>query len=186
LESYESLRHRRAWTKTKAYWTAHQVLAFCSPGIAGLAIAVIIRAFWPTFKSFGGMSTALLALLCVVLGYIVSVLGSYVINYIWDAPAALHDEQRKEIADQATTIQEQSRLVEREVIGHRFLKEIPRGETNGINRDFALTYAPYPASSLDVWLNGVEQTNYYRLNGRIITFRFAPKPADQISAKYTY
>ncbi len=56
---------------------------------------------------------------------------------------------------------------------------------NGLNTSFTLNNVPNPGS-LQLFLNGLEQTEWYTLSGDTITFKVAPKATDQISAKYTY
>ncbi len=69
--------------------------------ISRLELLVCSSQFYcATFRQLRGLdtlSTALLVVLCAICGYVVSLLGSYLINYIWVVPAELHREQRAEI-----------------------------------------------------------------------------------------
>lgn len=68
--------------------------------------------------------------------------------------------------------------------------ELPSGAINGTNTVFALAFTPYPAGSLQLFLNGQYQTQGvdYTLAGSTITFSIAP--ADELDgmlrASYRY
>lgn len=66
--------------------------------------------------------------------------------------------------------------------------ETPAGAINGTNPTFTLANVPSPASSLRIFVNGVEQTptTDFTLALQTITFTNPPIVGDQISADYRY
>jgi hypothetical protein len=68
--------------------------------------------------------------------------------------------------------------------------ETPAGLVNGSNTAFVLNYAPSPASSLQLFRNGLlmKQGSDYSLSGKNITFFLAstPQPGDLLQAAYRY
>jgi hypothetical protein len=104
VDSYGRVRRQKARAITKTYWTAHQAIAWFTPGIVSLLAALIIRQFWPALERLDNVTTALFVVFVVVLAYVVSVLGSYVFNYIWSAPAALHEQQQVQIRKLTTAL----------------------------------------------------------------------------------
>lgn len=66
--------------------------------------------------------------------------------------------------------------------------EVPQGVLDGANRDFTLSQAPQPASSLQVFRNGLLQRVGvdYVLNGNVITFDASavPQPGDILQSSY--
>jgi hypothetical protein len=68
--------------------------------------------------------------------------------------------------------------------------EVPSGAINGSNKVFTLMNPPGPPSSLELFVNGVLQTqgalNDYILNGAIITFNFAPQIGDGVVGFYRH
>jgi len=66
--------------------------------------------------------------------------------------------------------------------------EPPAGIIDGINVTFTLLSAPNPPSSLDLFLNGVEQTISvdYTLTGNAIHYTIPPRPGDTMYADYTH
>jgi len=72
-----------------------------------------------------------------------------------------------------------------ESIGTFAEAETPSGTINGSNKDFTLTYAPNPVSSLQVFVNGMYMTagEDYTLSNKTITFNTAP-PTNSIIRVY--
>jgi hypothetical protein len=68
------------------------------------------------------------------------------------------------------------------------VRETPAGTMNGTNTAFTLSFAPNPAASLTLWLNGVEQipTADYTLTSATLTYVVAPKSADLMIAQYSH
>jgi hypothetical protein len=68
--------------------------------------------------------------------------------------------------------------------------ETPTGVIDGSNTTFALIFAPSPAASLDLFLNGLRMKlgTDYGISGRIITFFLAstPQAGDLLLASYRY
>jgi hypothetical protein len=68
--------------------------------------------------------------------------------------------------------------------------EIPAGVVNGVNATFALTNAPVPAASLQLFKNGalLRSATDYTVNGNTITFAAAalPRSGDTLTAYYRY
>jgi hypothetical protein len=68
--------------------------------------------------------------------------------------------------------------------------EIPAGAVDGNNASFTLQFAPSPASSLELYLNGLlmTQNTDYSLANNIVTFflRSTPQPGDIVAASYRY
>lgn len=66
--------------------------------------------------------------------------------------------------------------------------ETPSGTINGSNTGFTLANSPNPATSLQLYANGVEQvlTTDYTLSGASITFTTAPATGDLLRAYYRY
>lgn len=68
--------------------------------------------------------------------------------------------------------------------------EIPYGTTDGSNTTFTLAYAPYPASSLMLYVNGVLQRQGvlydYTLSGNTVTMNVPPLTGYQLVASYSY
>ncbi|MBV8845232.1 MAG: hypothetical protein JO307_20695 [Bryobacterales bacterium] len=68
--------------------------------------------------------------------------------------------------------------------------EIPSGTVNGVNTTFTLMYAPSPAASLELFLNGLlmEAGSDYQLSGNTIMFFVGslPQPGDLVLASYRY
>jgi hypothetical protein len=70
--------------------------------------------------------------------------------------------------------------------GLRFVDaEIPLGTIDGVNTQFQLSAAPFPASSLNLYVNGVLQRNY-TLTGSTVVLApgSAPQSGDSLSAWY--
>lgn len=72
--------------------------------------------------------------------------------------------------------------------GGAFVRETPSGTLNGTNAVFTLSFAPSPAASLFLFLNGLEQvpTTDYTISGATVTFVTAPDTADLMIAQYTH
>jgi len=70
--------------------------------------------------------------------------------------------------------------------GGTAVREIPTGTMNGTNTVFTLSSAPDPASSLLLFLNGIEQLpgTDYTLSGATITYTVAPSATDWHMAWY--
>ncbi len=70
------------------------------------------------------------------------------------------------------------------------LHETPTGTINGTNPTFTLSYAPYPASSLIVFVQGLAQQLgvAYTVSGAVITFLsgYVPQTGWTLSALYTH
>ena len=68
------------------------------------------------------------------------------------------------------------------------VRETPSGTLNGTNKVFALSFAPNPAASLTLYLNGVEQVPAidYVIASSTITYTVAPKNTDFMIAQYTH
>jgi hypothetical protein len=68
--------------------------------------------------------------------------------------------------------------------------EIPTGTINGSNTTFTLAFTPSPATSLELYLNGLrmDQGVDYTISGSIISFIPAatPQPGDLLLASYRY
>jgi len=68
--------------------------------------------------------------------------------------------------------------------------ETPGGTINGSNTTFTLAFAPSPAASLDLYLNGLlmKQGTDYTVSGNTISFLAAstPQPGDLLVASYRY
>jgi hypothetical protein len=68
--------------------------------------------------------------------------------------------------------------------------EIPSGSINGSNTAFALAFAPSPAASLQLYLNGLrmESGQDYSLSGTTVTFFVGstPQTGDLVQASYRY
>lgn len=68
-----------------------------------------------------------------------------------------------------------------------WVPETPAGAMNGVNKVFTLSFTPNPASSLFVFLNGVEQTpTDITVSGATITYTFPPESTDIMRAQYTH
>src|SRR5947207_1582251 len=62
--------------------------------------------------------------------------------------------------------------------------EIPAGTINGVNADFTLAHTPSPASSLDLFVDGVKAAaNEFTLTGAAVHFVSA-LPTTSLVAKY--
>jgi hypothetical protein len=70
----------------------------------GLVVAITIRYVYRGVSGLMDIATAELGVLCVAASYIVSAVGSFVVNYTWTAPADLHAKRQRTIAEQAQTI----------------------------------------------------------------------------------
>lgn len=68
------------------------------------------------------------------------------------------------------------------------VREVPAGTMDGANTTFTLSFAPNPAVSLTLYLNGVEQVPVtdYAIVGALITYTVPPKFDDLMIAKYTH
>ena len=66
--------------------------------------------------------------------------------------------------------------------------EVPSGTINGVNVTFTLLRAPNPLQSLELFLNGVLQTQGidYTLSTNTITFTVAPASGGALIAWYRY
>lgn len=68
--------------------------------------------------------------------------------------------------------------------------EIPVGDIDGSNEAFSLANAPFPSTSLLLFLNGVKQTegisSDYVLIGSAVSFNYTPRSGSNIDATYTY
>jgi hypothetical protein len=66
--------------------------------------------------------------------------------------------------------------------------ETPSGAVDGANRNFLLSQAPYPASSVHLYRNGIlqKQSVDYSVSGNMVTFQTAstPQPGDLLSVSY--
>ena len=66
--------------------------------------------------------------------------------------------------------------------------EIPTGDINGVNTIYLLEQAPYPTTSLMLFMNGVLQregaSNDYTLSGATITMNQAPRTSSILTAVY--
>jgi hypothetical protein len=69
-----------------------------------------------------------------------------------------------------------------------FVREAPAGTMDGTNKVFTLSFAPNPAASLTLWLNGVEQvpSTDITVSGATITYAVSPKSTDLMIADYTH
>lgn len=68
--------------------------------------------------------------------------------------------------------------------------EIPAGLVNGVNQTFTLTFTPSPASSLELFRNGLRQESGtdYQVSANTVTFFLAsvPQSGDLLQASYRY
>jgi hypothetical protein len=66
--------------------------------------------------------------------------------------------------------------------------EVPSGSANGLNTAFTLAHSPNPASSLQLFLNGVKQKAGvdFTLSGSSITYTVAPANGGVLEAYYRY
>ena len=64
--------------------------------------------------------------------------------------------------------------------------ETPSGLINSVNTVYTILFAPSPANSLELYLNGLlqKQTSDYTLVGNVITFIVAPTTGDTLLAYY--
>jgi hypothetical protein len=86
MEPYGRLRRNAAWAETQRFWNVHQVWKYFAALVAG-----IIRMIWSGQQSL--IDSILTAALWAVIFYVVAWIGTFLINYIWLVPAALHREQ---------------------------------------------------------------------------------------------
>ena len=72
--------------------------------------------------------------------------------------------------------------------GTGVVREAPAGTLNGSNAAFTLSFAPNPAASLLLFLNGVQQNPAvdYTISGATITYAVAPQASDEHIAWYTH
>jgi hypothetical protein len=69
------------------------------------------------------------------------------------------------------------------------VRETPAGALNALNQTYSLSFAPNPAASLYLFLNGVEQllnTDYQITTPTTIMFNIPPAAADWMLAFYTH
>lgn len=65
------------------------------------------------------------------------------------------------------------------------VKEIPSGVIDGVNKNFVLTQQPKAIEYLDVYLNGLNDTDYsVVLATKTITFTIAPALGQIVTASY--
>lgn len=79
-----------------------------------------------------------------------------------------------------------SPLLERMEDGTFFIYEIPIGAIGTGNQSFTLTYAPAPANTLEVFLNGaaLSVTEDYTLVGDTLTLNIAPPTGSILKVQY--
>lgn len=104
LHAYNHLRTRAAWESTRRFWNVHQSISYLILPAVGLLVAITLRYVYRGASGLMDMATAELSVLCVAASYIVSVLGSFVVNYTWTAPADLHARRQRTILEQSQTI----------------------------------------------------------------------------------
>jgi hypothetical protein len=63
--------------------------------------------------------------------------------------------------------------------------EVPTGAINGVNATYTLKNPPNPVTALQVFYNGVLDTNY-SLNSSTITMSFVPQTGDTLVAYYRF
>jgi hypothetical protein len=118
VASYVRVRCIRAWGETSEYWNVHRHLAHFVPTGLGL-IHAAIQMFLHSSKP--PAEIALFGLVWAVGGtvgvYLVLLACSFLVNYIWKTPEALHAEQMAIIREQSKALvltaydQEQVNLV---------------------------------------------------------------------------
>ena len=101
---YNRLRTRSAWGTTRRFWNVHQGFSCVILPALGLVVAITIRYVYRGVSGLMDIATAELGVLCIAASYIVSAVGSFVVNYTWTAPADLHAKRQRTIAEQAQTI----------------------------------------------------------------------------------
>ena len=91
MGQYERTRIARAFDETKKFWNVHKTWAHFVPVLVGLVFGVL-RVMSKTL-----IDTAVSGLLWALCFYVVAWMGSFLINYIWSSPAALHTDKQKEL-----------------------------------------------------------------------------------------
>jgi hypothetical protein len=95
METYGHIRRAAAWGDTKRFWNVHQVWKHFAAPVSGI-VAGIIRMIWSGQTAL--LDSILTAVVWAVCFYIVAWVGTFLINYIWLAPADLYSKQHSKIA----------------------------------------------------------------------------------------
>ena len=92
--SYFRLVTSRAYVETKVYWNVHQIWKYAATPISAMVLRLLVKRWSPVMGWEGFLKEALVFTVC---GFIVSWVGSYLINLI-RVPAILHHEQNQTIS----------------------------------------------------------------------------------------
>src|SRR5260370_381364 len=91
VSQYERTRAARAFEETKKFWNIHRTWAQFVPALVGLLFGVL-RNMSKTL-----IDTAVSGLVWALCFYVMAWAGSFLINYLWFVPVALHREQQSRI-----------------------------------------------------------------------------------------
>jgi hypothetical protein len=93
--AYYRLVISSAFAETKAFWNVHQIWKYAAVPISGVLLRLLIKGLSPTMGWEGFLEEA--ALFCIF-GFIVSWMGTFLINLI-RVPPLVYREQEARIAD---------------------------------------------------------------------------------------
>jgi hypothetical protein len=118
LSPYESARRARALAETTLFWNINRNWAYFAPSTAGfIGLIVTLVHQWMKGTDLAAVhilvAAALYAVLWAMFIYFIGWAGSHVRNYIWVAPARMHEEHQSTITVQAQTI----RRLEARIVG---------------------------------------------------------------------
>ena len=65
------------------------------------------------------------------------------------------------------------------------VEEVPTGTVDGANTDFVISQSPLSTAHLEVYLDGIKETNFsYNDVNKTITFSTAPELGQDVLARY--
>jgi hypothetical protein len=109
---YERRRLGTAFLLTRQFWTTHQFISFLITAALTLAIgAVGRRTGWYT-ASWIDIGAALFGLYCALIAAVLSFSISFLLNYLWAAPALIDAERQKTTGALQQRIEEQKAQLE--------------------------------------------------------------------------
>src|SRR5271165_1050496 len=124
MDSYGSARRHYAVNETVQFWNVHRIWSYFVVPASGLILGVVKHMFAPNPHLF---DVAIMGLIWAICFFVVSWVGSFLINYIWCAPAALHKEQQNIIASLKNNIAEKDEALKRKHPADVFREKQLRG-----------------------------------------------------------
>jgi len=121
MSAYELLRYDKALAHTRQFWTVHQIMAFIMPSALGFIGGIAVRSVGWSIAALTDKTTLLFALLCAAAACLISWVASFLVNYVWSAPASLHHDQEGTIARQTEELDQlRKRPVRTDAEDHHF------------------------------------------------------------------